>query len=312
MSLWKRFDQAIFGFGSPLPMAIFRIFVGFLSFMNCVIYWVVFSDFFTERGLYPVWMSERYSEGMPRFNLLAEVTDPRVTMVVLGLATLFSLTTMIGLFTRVSSVGLFALLLTLQNRSGDVLHSGDVLLRLWVFCVAVSGAGHVLSLDRRWFGKDRPVEEVSLWPQRLVVFQLCLVYFTTVWLKWGGGYWRDGTAAYFAGNLNEMERFPVPGFMEYRPILAASTWGTLAVELALATLVFSPTMRKWVLGAGLLMHAYIEYSMNVPLFQWVIVSAYVCHFSGSEIEGWARRVADRPILRGLVAKGLWPKGEGHA
>lgn len=314
MKWLKDWDETIFGYGSVLPMAVFRAFVGFLSFLNVLIYAGVFADFFTEKGLFPVWMSERYAEGIPRLNLLAGVTDDRVTWVMLGLTGLASLLVVVGFATRISTIGLFVLLLTLHHRSGDVLHAGDWLLRLWIFSLAVSSCGAVFSVDR-WLAVRKgagSVEEVSLWPQRLVQFQLAIVYFMTVWLKWGGDLWRNGTATWYAENLNEFVRFPVPGFMHSIPAIKVATYGTLLVELAMATLVFHKPIRKWVMLAALAMHAYIEYSMNIPLFEWVIVAAFVCHFSGEEILSWARRVSHRPGFRTLASRGLWPSEVAHA
>lgn len=293
MKWMREADEAIFGYGSPLPMAIFRILIGFLSVVSLSFNFKIFNDLFTENGLYPVWMSERYTEGIPRFDLLAGVTDSRVTMVFLVLAVLAALLTMVGLFTRVASVVLFLLMVTLHHRSGDTLMAADWLLRMWVFAVAVGPSGAMLSLDRRFFGRGKPVEEVSLWPQRLVQFQLAVVYFMTVWLKWSGDLWREGLATYFAGYLREFERFPVPEFMYSIPVVKVTTYGTLLVELAMATLVFSKPLRKWVMIAALGMHAYIEYSMNIPLFQWIIVSAFICHFGGDEILAWWQRLQTR-------------------
>jgi hypothetical protein len=106
--------------------------------------------------------------------------------------------------------------------------------------------------------------------------------------------------------LREFDRFPVPGVMHSIPIVKISTYGTLLIELAMATLVFSKPMRKWVMIPALMMHAYIEYSMNIPLFQWIIVSAFVCHFGGDEILSWWGKVRDRfgkktPVLEAEVA-----------
>lgn len=283
-------------------MAIFRILIGFLSLINCLIYAHVFTDFFTERGLYPVWMAERYTEGIPRFNLLAGVTDDRVTWVFLGLSILASICTMIGFKTRIATVSLFLLTTTLHHRSGDVLHAGDWLLRLWIFALAVSACGATLSIDRKIAIKkgQLDVPDVSLWPQRLVQLQLAIVYFMTVWLKAGGNLWRNGTATWYAENLNEFTKFPVPEFLHTLPLIRAATYGTLIVELAMATLVFHRPIRKFVMIPALFMHAYIEYSMNIPLFQWVIVSAFICHFTGEEILAWAHRNRTRPILNKLI------------
>ncbi len=301
MRKWlKEADEAIFGYGSPLPMGIFRIIVGVLSLISLSLNFRIFTDLFTEKGLYPVWMSERYTEGIPRIDLLAGVTDSRVTMVFLVLSVLAAALMLVGLFTRVASIALFLLMVTIHHRSGDTLMAADWLLRMWVFAVAVGPSGATLSLDRKFFGKGKAVEEVSLWPQRLVQFQLAVVYFMTVWLKWSGDLWREGLATYFTGYLREFERFPVPGFMYSIPAVKIGTYGTLLIELAMATLVFSRPLRKWVMIPALLMHAYINYSMNIPLFQWIIVAGFICHFGGDEILAWWERMRVRFGKKSLV------------
>ena len=88
------------------------------------------------------------------------------------------------------------------------------------------------------------------------------------------------------------------------PLVTITTYGTLAVELALATLVFSKDFRKWVLLAGLILHAYIEYSMNIPLFAFTMCSLYVAFYEGDEIVAWWNRLQARlPVLQrfGVVA-----------
>jgi hypothetical protein len=72
-----------------------------------------------------------------------------------------------------------------------------------------------------------------------------------------------------------------------------TTFMTLAVELALGTLVFYKPLRKWVLLGGVLLHAFIEYSMNIPLFSWLMVTLYISFYDGEEIEAWARQLGLR-------------------
>jgi hypothetical protein len=76
-------------------------------------------------------------------------------------------------------------------------------------------------------------------------------------------------------------------------MVMATTYGTLFVELALATLVFHKPFRKWVLLAGLGLHGYIEYSMNIPLFAFVICAGYITFYSGEETKDWFLRLGGR-------------------
>ncbi len=316
MTALKRIDEALFGFGSPVTLGLIRILTASLALVNFLLIALDFDAWFTERGFYPAWFAERWAEGIPRLNLLSGVTDPGLTATLYVLLLVACLLTTLGLWTRVASVAMFVLMVSFHHRTPDVLHSGDTLLRAMAFIVMVAPSGAALSLDRvigLWRG-TAPAEPapVSLWPQRLAQFQVAIVYFTTVWHKWYGPAWRDGTATWYVPQLHEFDRFPVPAFVDQTPFVQITTYGTLLVELALATLVFARPLRKWVLLAGVLLHAGIEYRFNIPLFGWIMVSTYVAFYSGEEVAAWWRRLAARAPGRKVVAlssKGLaWQPG----
>jgi hypothetical protein len=303
----------LFGYGSPVTMGVLRMVVGTLMFVNLTLLATDLEAWFTERGFYPAWFADRWvaiQGGVWRLNLLQGVTDDRVTFAFFSLVWLSALFTTLGLWSRVSSVVLFVGTVTLHHRSPDILHSGDTLLRVMTFYVMVSPSGLACSLDRLiglWRGKA-PAEppRVSLWPQRLVQFQVAIIYFTTVYHKWFGTTWRYGTATYYPPHLEEFDRFPVPAFLGQPPMLQILTYGTLAVEIALATLVFAKPFRKWVLLAGVLLHAGIEYQFNIPLFAWIMVATYLAFYEGEEVTEWARRLGGR--FRRFKARILAPEG----
>ncbi|MCW5936941.1 MAG: HTTM domain-containing protein [Fimbriimonadaceae bacterium] len=283
---------------------------GTLAFVNFAMIAIDFDSWFTERGFVPAWFAERWAGGIPRLNLLANVTDDRVTMLVYGLLMLACLLTAVGLFTRVSSIAMFALIVTMHHRNPEILHSGDTLLRNMAFYVMIAPSGAALSLDRvigLWKGTAPSIPaEVSLWPQRLVHFQVAVLYFTTAWHKWGGSTWRDGTATWYVPQLHEFDRFPLPAFMDQQPIVAITTYGTLLVELAFASLVFAKPFRKWVLLSGLILHGFIEYRFNIPLFSFIMTSTYVAFYRGEEVSAWWNRLTER--FQGRRLRLLAPHG----
>ena len=294
---FKKIDQKLFRFGSPTTLGLWRIVVGTLIFTNLVMISYDFEYWFTEKGFVPIKFSEQWAVGLERINLLNGVTDARITAVFYLLVVLAALFTALGLFTKPATIALFIGMVTLHHRTPDILHSGDTLMRAWCFFLMISPCGTALSLDR--FIKEKrglvsgPPPQISIWPQRLVQYQLALIYFTTVWHKLGGSHWWDGTATWYSYNLDEFAKFPVPGFLLSEPMIKVQTYGTLIVELALASLVFSRPWRKWILGLGLLMHGMIEYSMNIPLFAFIICSGYMCFYDGEEVEAWWDRLKAR-------------------
>jgi hypothetical protein len=287
----------LFGYGSPVTIGVVRALVGTLAFVNFLMLWTGFDAWFTERGFTPAWFAQRWGGGIPRLDLLAGVTDERTTALVFWLGALAALLVAFGLASRAASVVLFVVVVSLHHRTPDILHSGDTLLRQLCFLVMVAPSGAAFSLDRliaRRRGLAPAVPPpVSLWPQRLVQFQVAVVYFTTLWHKMTGTTWRDGTATWYPPRLEEFDRFPVPAFMDEMPFVMGTSYGTIAVQFALCTAVFVRPARKWVLLAGLLLHAGIDYRYNIPLFAPIMVATYVAFYEGDEVAAWWDRLRAR-------------------
>lgn len=310
MKVLRDLNEGLFGFVSPVTMGVMRMVTGTLALVNFLMLSIDFEAWFTDKGFTPAWHATRWADSVPRLNLLEGVTDSRVTFVFFVLACVAALFTAIGLWSRVSSIALFVLIATFHHRNPMILHSGDTLLRQMAFIVMLSPSGAACSVDRLvglWKGTASLIPAmVSAWPQRLMQFQVTVVYFTTVWHKWTGTDWQNGTATWFVPQLHEFDRFPAPAFMDQQPMVAITTYGTLLVELGIAFLAYAKPLRKWVLWGGVLLHAGIEYRFNIPLFAFIMVSTYLAFFEGSEVSAWAKRLGARFKSRRvlvLMAKG---------
>lgn len=293
---WLRaFDQWWFGKGSPVTLGVLRILFGIAAFLNFAMLVPLFGDFFTEQGFTPIRLTPYYFGEHPRLNFLEGVTDPRLTGLVLGLTTLAAALMALGLFSRVSAAIVALGAITLQHRNPFLLHGGDVMLRVTLMYLALSPCGAALSFDRvlalRRGKLSGPPPEISMWPQRLIQVQLAIVYLINVWNKHYGHDWAEGNAVWYALNLNEMKRFPLPGFlMENRLFLSASTYLTIAAWMSMGTVVFLRPLRKYAIALGVGAHLFIEYAMNIPLFAFVMLSAYASHFRGEELVVWYERL----------------------
>ena len=301
----RQIDDYWFGHGSVTTLGVFRILAGSICTINLLLIGLQWNDWFGENGFVPTYVGQIYfSNKVPtgfgpesfvyRIGVLSGISDPRVTIVFYFGLVLASFLTTIGLWTRYTSV-LFAIgMVSLQHRNGLILHGGDTVFKLSALYLALSPCGRACSVDRLiriWKGLEDAVPiEKSLWVQRLICYEVALVYFTTMWLKYWGSHWKDGTATWYTARLPEFYRFPVPSFFAEPPMIYLTTYGTLAVEFALATLVFFRPLRKYVLGAGILMHAYIEYSMNIPLFAFGMCSMYICFYDGEEVTEFFERL----------------------
>ena len=301
-------NQYWFGYGSATALGVFRALMASLTTVSLIMVSLDWDAWFSEQGYVPILIGQRFvgwrvpigfgtNWTLPRIGLLNGVTDPRVGIAIFAGTVLAGILTALGLWTRVSSI-LFALgLVSIHHRNAASLHGGDTVMRVCSLYMAIAPSGAAVSLDRLigiWKGKlsKKPVM-ISMWPQRLISYNVALLYLTTTWLKWGGGMWRDGTATYYPARLAEFHKFSVPEWFNDFPMVYITTYGTLFTEFALGTLVFFKPLRKYVLICGVLMHLHIELSMNIPLFSYLMVSTYVCFYDGEEVTAWAKRLGSR-------------------
>ena len=279
--------------------------MGGLLFINFSMITIFYKDWFSESGYYPsymgsltlskdIYLTQDGSMHVPRIDLLSGVSDYRILMAFNIFVLIAALLTCLGLFTRIASICLAIGVVTFHHRVSSILHGGDTVVRISALYMAIAPSGAAFSLDRFFAVRKglAPAQPplVSMWPQRLIAYNTCLIYFTTTWAKWFGGLWKSGVATWYPARLHEFDRFPVPRFFNEFPMVYLTTYGTLAVEFSLATLVWFKPLRKWVLLSGMMLHGYIDYSMNIPLFGYLMVTLYLSFYEGEEVSAWFDRL----------------------
>jgi len=109
----------------------------------------------------------------------------------------------------------------------------------------------------------------------MIQFELALLYFSSFCWKVQGATWIQGTALYYVYHLDEFHRFPVPALFLRPTMLKLGTWLALALEFSLAVLILIKEFRYFILALGVLFHLWLEYSLNIPMFEWDVLAAYV-------------------------------------
>lgn len=274
-SAWNRF---FFEPQRPTPVALFRIIFGLINIANLALLW---PEWFTWFGAHPFVSLEtvsRLSHG-PRLNLFVLIPQ---TDFAAGLFfcvyMVCCITLTVGFMTRFSSVAVYLCLMSIHERNYYILNGADTVMTVTGFFLMFAPADAVLSIDRLrriWAGKEGPeVPLCSPWAQRMIQLQISVAYCSTFLTKMLGKSWRNGTAIYYAMRLNGFRRFPVP-FAGNMVVTRLMSWATLAIEFSAGTLVWIRRIRYPVLLAAFLLHMGIEYSMNLPIFEWIMVSTYV-------------------------------------
>lgn len=299
MSLRRAWNRWWFGPICPAPLGLFRLVFGLLVLAYGLLLFPDRTLWFSDRGVLTSAQSDAYNEWLgpaPKLDLLhGAVSDVWLTtfFVVFLLAAL-GLT--LGLGTRLSSLVVFVCLATLHNRNSAIHNSGDMVMMVMACYLLLSPAGAACSLDR--LGRvlrgreDDALPSIVPWAQRLMQFQIAAIYCTTSLSKLGGSLWRNGTAAYYPLHLPDSARFPVP-YSDQLWMTHLLTWGTIAVELSLWTLIWAPRLRLWVLAAGVLLHVGIEYSLNIPLFSALMIASYLVFVREGDLTNFVRWMQTR-------------------
>jgi hypothetical protein len=282
---WNAF---FFAEQSPTPIALFRIVYGVLVSATLLL---LRPDWLAWFGSH-AWLSlptMHQLEPGPRLDLFAIIpqNDTLITAlfwIFLGSAILLT----IGFLTRFNTVLVFLCLNSIDQRNLYITHGGDTFLRVAGFFLIFAPAGAAFSVDRlirmRCGKEGAAIRPRSPWAQRMIQFELSLLYFVTFCWKMQGGAWIQGTALYYVFHLEELQRFPLPSWLLQPVMLKLGTWFTLVLEFSLGVLIWIKQLRYPLLAIGLLFHFFLEYSTNVPLFQWDVLSAYILFIDPVDID----------------------------
>lgn len=272
-----------------LPICFFRVVYGLLVTANLLLLKTEWLEWFGANAWLRLRTIEKLQQG-PRvdvFRLLPETNGTAEAVFWVALLCAVALTC--GLFTRLSAAAVWVCLDSLQDRNLLILHGGDVFLRVVGFFLIFAPAGAALSIDALLFRRLRR-RMAAPWAQRMIQIQLSLLYLAGFLWKAQGITWVNGTAVAFVAQLHEMQRSPLPGWALNPAFVAFATWFTLALEFSLGVLVWIRELRYPILALGVLFHLTLEYWLNIPLFEWEILSAYVLFIDPRDFEGAITRL----------------------
>ncbi|HXQ38797.1 MAG TPA: HTTM domain-containing protein [Anaerolineales bacterium] len=278
-SLLDAWNSFFFAPQSPVPIALFRILYGLLVITTLLL---LRPDWLAWYGPH-AWVSLSTMQTLepgPRLNLFTIIPQHEVWIEALFWVFLASATLLtVGLFTRFNSVFVFLCLTSIQQRNLYITSGGDTFLRLAGFFLIFAPAGAALSVDRliriRRGKEGGSILPRSPWAQRMIQFELALLYFSSFCWKVQGAPWIQGTALYYVYHLDEFHRFPVPSIFLRPAVLKLGTWMALALEFSLGVLIWIKEFRYFILALGVFFHLWLEYSLNIPMFEWDVLAAYV-------------------------------------
>jgi hypothetical protein len=225
----------------------------------------------------------------------------------------FGVLLLIGWRTRLMHFFSWLFLVSFQTRNPYVLQAGDVLFRqLFLWSMFLPLGAH-WSVDRAMNTResvDPPPRAISGAVVFGFIMQVCIVYWYTAALKTGVE-WRNGTAVWFALNLDHFATPFAYWLMEYPRIMAFLTHSTFWFEWLGPLLAFFPVapqkVRLFAVIAFLGLHAGFGIGLKIGLFIFVSMTGWIpfipSFFWDKLGDWWNRRRAakNKPLFEATPA-----------
>jgi hypothetical protein len=274
-------------------VALFRVAFGLLTLGYTLSLAPVLFAFYSDDGILPA--QPTYS-GTLAWGMLGFFPSDAAVVLFYFLLLVGTIALLVGFRARLAALVVFVCLISFGRRDPWVLNSGDLLVQVLAFYMLFMPSGTALSVDR-WLREPRRFWEFpvrAIWPLRLVQVQVSILYLAAVWAKVRGVTWNDGTAVSYAFRIDDIARFPVPGFVTDSLVLSnLLTYGTLAVELSIGILVWNRVLRPWVLLLGVGLHLGIDYAVRVGFFSYAVLVAYIVFIPPEAARSYILATRDR-------------------
>lgn len=304
MNAIKRFEGFFFNRSSATGIGAMRIAWAGVALLYFLFQWKDIAMFYSDAGLLPRENLDVVVRGEWYFSLLTLVGDPSAVFSIYLLLLFSLLLSMLGVLPRLSTIASFILMCSFHERNMLVLGGGDTTLRMIGFILCVSPGIRAFSVSRAWeqwtfWKKERkflkPVTAYA-WTYRMILWQILVIYLTSLWWKLLGTTWLAGTATEIALHHSLFSRWPE--FSEtFLPLLPLLTYATLFFEF-LWVIMLLP--RQWrpipvkmaLLGAGVLFHLSILVFMDAGSFSLAMIAFYFGLLREEDI-AWMKRVLNR-------------------
>jgi hypothetical protein len=254
--LWRRlwFKRV-----DPRPAGLLRIAFGTAILWTFIDLAMIAEILFTDEGLYTtelarqkygarlrtLWdpelgfqkWSDIFDALWSKFTVLHLRSDPPFVYALYGTMLVTNLLMIVGFWTRTMTFITWLLAAQIYNYTPIFLTGGDTALRVMFFLALFLRWGEAYSIDsirRRRKAVEAGASGVPAlrmipgWPQTIMMVQLVCIYFATGLLK-SGPTWFDGSALYYALNLDHFYRFQaqeVFTFLHWSGISRLGTWIT--------------------------------------------------------------------------------------
>lgn len=297
-------------FGIDLrTLALFRAALGAVLFVDLCCRIGDAGSLYSDGGVLPRSWLAAYGESW-RASLYLANGQTWFAIALLVLQALAALALLLGWRTRLAALLCFVLEASLLNRNELVLNGGDVLLACLLFWSLFLPLGARWSVDAALSKQPPPQDHQYLsWASAALLVQVMSVYFFGAVLQSGAEWWPDGSAVYYALQL---DRYATPAGLwlrQYADLLPVLTYTIWFIELLGPLLVFSPVLGRPLRFLVMLLLTALQLGLLLCLelgnFPYVSLAALTVLAGGWIWDGLGRRAQRREQALGTLPLRLY-------
>lgn len=309
MKIFRTIDDFFFGRVSATGFGVMRALWGAGVFLYFLKQWPDVTRYYSAAGQLPPWLAGEMTNAWPSTSVLWFFPHPDGVFALFLLLLVSSACACAGIWPRLSTIVTTVLLLSFHVRNPWHTTGGDVLLRSIGFLLSIAPAGvHAFSWKRArqqcqsWISKRKLLSPLTMpvWPQRLLLWQLLIVYMQTLWSKLLGTMWWDGTAVSAALHHTHFGRFATSGIADavgaLGPVLGwsfmawESCWLLLLIPRTITPWWPADRIRRWLLLSSFLIHLGFSAVLRLGSFLTAMPAILVGNL----------HVEDFAVMRGMI------------
>lgn len=273
----KKIDEL---FGADLrSLAIFRIGIASILILDLINRARNLDAHYTDQGILPrTAVQGIYSHYMSIHMLSGDKAFEAFLFILAGI---FALALLVGFYTKTVTFISWFFLVSLQARNTQILHGGDLLLRILLFWSLFLPLGARYSIDSLLNKSKKKLHiRILSWGTFGIYMQIVFLYLFSVWFKISGKEWLSGTAVYYTLSIDHFAT-NFGKFLLYHPILLKYlTYSVLTFEFIGTILLFTPIMlgpiRTLIIILFILMQIGFGISIRLGFFPVTASVAMLC------------------------------------
>ena len=206
-----------------------------------------------------------------------------------------AITFLIGLWTRLTTIVLFIIFVSMLHRNIDLINGQDQVVTMLLFFSVFAPLGDSFSVDTlvrhrrhsRVSAKPFVQKLKPIWSLRLMQISVAFIYLFSAPAKYlGDTAWRDGSALYYVSLSDRWFRFPDIHFFHNTSLSMVLTFGTLIIQLTFVLFVWFSKTRPFALTGIVLLHFSLLVFMapSVFFFNLVLLVSFILFIPPATIE----------------------------